>query len=161
MVRNSTLLFVSLLIFSCQNHSKKNEVFQLPSSDYVVLKYNPEWYWIFEGVTSSNLSKKELNEIETILQDAITSHNLRYDVGSNDYKHWALELDRYKRQYVPVINQKGEKVIWINFFCDDYFYKLNWREEIPIVADGGNCYFNIKINLTTKKYSDLQINGYA
>ena len=30
-----------------------------------------------------------------------------------------------------------------------------------IVDDGGNCYFNFKINLTTKKFYDLRVNGEA
>jgi hypothetical protein len=29
------------------------------------------------------------------------------------------------------------------------------------VTDGGNCYYQIKINLSKKSYSDLHINGYA
>jgi hypothetical protein len=29
------------------------------------------------------------------------------------------------------------------------------------VEDGGNCYFNFKINLITKKYFDLGVNGVA
>lgn len=160
MARSSTLFFIAFLIISCQNQIKKDEDFQLPTSDYVILKFNPEWQWIFKDVTPSVLNKKELSEIEKILEYAMSSHNVQFIKGTDEYKHWGLELNNYKRQYVPVINQKGEKVIWINFFCQD-FKNRDWRKEIPIVADGGNCYFNIKINLTTKKYSDLRINGYA
>ena len=159
-MRSSLLFSIFLLIFSCQNQSKPKENFQLSTSDYVVLKYNSQWHWVFKDVTPSDLNKKELIQIEKILQSAIEEHN-KYFINDNEgFKQWGLELSRYKRQYVPVINQKGEKIIWINFFCQDS-NSVNWKIDIPIVADGGNCYFNLKINLTTKQYSDLRINGYA
>ena len=56
-----------------------------------------------------------------------------------------------------MVNNKGEKVIWINCFCNDC--NKNWKKEIIIVKDGGDCYFNLKINLMTKKYYDFLING--
>jgi hypothetical protein len=59
-----------------------------------------------------------------------------------------------------VINQEGEKEIWINFFCNEW-ESVGWKTDLMIVLDGGNCYFNLKVNLTNKTYSELIINGYA
>lgn len=156
MAKIGALSLVILLTLSC----KMKRDFAFPFSDYVILKHKTEWYWIFKDVTPSNLSNKELVQVEEILQSAIVKHNNHYVNDSDGFNKWGLELKNYKRQYVPVINQNGEKVIWINFFCQDFKHS-DWRKEILIVDDGGNCYFNIKINLTTKKYSDLQINGNA
>jgi hypothetical protein len=65
----------------------------------------------------------------------------------------------YKRQYVSIINSIGEKEVWINCFCDS-FYK-DWKKQILHVDDGGNCFFNLKVNLSTKKCYDIFVNGYA
>ncbi|WP_340067234.1 hypothetical protein [Ascidiimonas aurantiaca] len=35
------------------------------------------------------------------------------------------------------------------------------KKDLMIVHDGGNGYFNLKVNLTNKTYSELSINGYA
>ena len=160
MARSTTLSLIVLLILSCQERPKKQEQFKLPPSDYMVLKYKPEWYWVFEDASPSDLSNEELVQIEEILQSAIANHNNHYKDDPEAFEQWGLELDKYKRQYVPVINQKGEKVIWMNFFCKNSNIK-NQENEILLVLDGGNCYFNLKINLTTKQYSNLEVNGYA
>lgn len=72
---------------------------------------------------------------------------------------YELNLDKFQRQHWPVINENGEKEVWINFFCSDE--KPISTDNIILVLDGGNCYFNIKINLTKKTYNELIIKGYA
>jgi len=74
-------------------------------------------------------------------------------------KDFVIDLKKYKRQYIAVINSKGEKEVWVNCFCDTW--KKNWRKELIFVLDGGNCYFNLKINLTKGEYYDLMVNGDA
>jgi hypothetical protein len=59
-----------------------------------------------------------------------------------------------------VTNKKGEKEVWVNCFCDTW-NSNRWKTEILFVEDGGNCYFNFRINLATKKYHDLGVNGEA
>ena len=71
-----------------------------------------------------------------------------------------LKTEGYKRQYVPVLNEKGEKEVWINFFCND-FDDDNWKTATFNVRDGGNCFYSLKVNLATKEVYDLEINGYA
>jgi hypothetical protein len=71
-----------------------------------------------------------------------------------------IDLKRYKRQYIGVTNEKGEKEVWINCFCiDPHNPKMNWKKEFVMVKGGGNCYFNLKVNLTTKKYYDFDTNS--
>src|SRR5690606_14846420 len=66
----------------------------------------------------------------------------------------------YDRQYIAAINENGEKLVWINFFCDETlseFYDL--RKERTDVADGGHCFFEIKVNLTEKEIIGYKYNG--
>ncbi len=162
-----TILILLVLFTSCKEQPKtdnkvaekvKGTDFGLAHSDFAILQFNPEWYWIFENSkpSATDLSLNELSEIEPILKKAIIEHN----DGLEKDSRWRLELEGYKRQYVAILNEKGEKEIWINFFCEDFEFE-EWRTELPLVEDGGNCFFNIKINLTTKSYKDLGINSIA
>jgi len=132
--------------------------FGLEHSDFTIIRFNPDWYWIFQNSepTATELNLEELNEIEPILKKAILEHNDGLDKDSR----FRLELDGYKRQYVAILNEKGEKEVWINFFCQDFEFD-KWRTEIPLVDDGGKCFFNIKINLKTESFKDLRINSIA
>ncbi|MEM6297532.1 MAG: hypothetical protein AAF740_02480 [Bacteroidota bacterium] len=145
--------------------------FHIPDSNYVILNYKGDYHWFFKDSKPTTLTKSELAEVEIIIEKAIKEnndqqretleiHNRQYP--DNQWKETGYELEkkRFKRQYVPVINSDGQKEIWINFFCSDLGSE-NWKSDIMIVLDGGNCYFNLKVNLKTRSYSGLSVNGYA
>ena len=69
-----------------------------------------------------------------------------------------IEFSDYKFQFVPVINEKGEKEVWANSFCGEF---ENWKTQIVQVDDGGKCFFNLYINLNQKSYYRFSVNGYA
>jgi len=176
-----TLIFIILIsITSCSGTKNKTEFkstentqtkFKLTESEYVILPFKKDWNWIFKNAKPTELTQSELIKIENILKIAVKEnnerqkiylkkHNKKYPKNKWGKTGFELKLKGKKRQYIPVINEKGEKEIWINFFCDD-FGTEKWKTEIVEVDDGGNCYFNLKVNLTTKTYSELGINGYA
>ena len=79
--------------------------------------------------------------------------------GKKNVKRYKIKsLDHYRIQVVSFVNSNGEKEIWINGFCNR---PKNWRHEIMIVFDGGNCYFSMRINLTTKTLISASTNGYS
>ena len=174
------ILFIFLIIISsCDTNVKSNKsknindtekLIELDKSDYAILTIEPKNNWKFKNAELSELNQTELIEIEKLLEDAVAknneiqfqnlkNHNEKYPDNQLEETGFELNLDNFQRQYWPVINENGKKVVWINFFCS--------REEpistdnILVVMDGGNCYFNIKINLTDKMYLELSINGYA
>ena len=161
------LIFIILIsISSCNGTKNSTEIvptestqteFNLAESDFVILSFNRDWDWIFKNVQPTDLTKSELIEIENILKIAVQEKNKKNKWSETDFE---LTLKGKKRQYVPVVNKKGEKEIWINFFCNDW-ESDTWKKDLMLVDDGGNCYFNLKVNLTNKTYSELRINGYA
>lgn len=174
------LIFIFLiLISSCKEKTKteQNRIltkpgsqFELDKNNYSILTIEPKNDWIFKNGTLSDLSQSELIEAEKILKQAVKKnneiqkqnlkiHNEKYPENKWTETGYELDLKKFQRQYWPVINEKGEKVVWINFFCSDN--EPISTDNIVMVMDGGNCYFNIKINLTNKTYSELSINGYA
>lgn len=68
------------------------------------------------------------------------------------------KIPTYKRQYIG-ITRKRRKVIFINFFCENY--RTNWRLTPIVVNDGGDCFFNVLYDPAAAAFSDLQINGEA
>ena len=72
------------------------------------------------------------------------------------------KLEDYNRQFLGGITESGEKIIWINCLCKRESEVLNkWKTDLIIVADGGNCFFNVKVNVNRQVYYDLMINGNA
>lgn len=113
---------------------------------YAILKFDTLDSWVFKNAKPSVLSVNEINELDKIISNFFADH-----------KYALLDIKKYKRQYFPVINDKGEKEVWVNCFCGHPDY--DWKNKIVFVFDGGNCFFNVKVNLQTKKYYDLMING--
>lgn len=73
-----------------------------------------------------------------------------------------IHLKDYKKQYIAVLNAKGEKEVWANCFCKAIEKRIefvDWK-KIPVkVIDGGNCFFNVKLNLAQRKTYDLKVNS--
>ena len=145
----------------------ENKEFKFLKSQFVILNYKSEWN-MFKAAKPTDLTREELDEIEVILRETIDKHNdvqaakvIEHNENNpdNQIEKTQLELKYagYLRQYVPVVNENGEKEIWLNFMIDNFMAE-NWQTEIAEVNGGGNLYFNLKINLTKKESYDLKIN---
>lgn len=175
---NRIIGILLILISSCKESVKTDETnikqktqiaFQLPNTEYTILTYNPKWHWTFkEDVQPSQLNQSELIEIEHFIKTAIkqnnelqknnlNNHNKKYPDDQITQTGYELKLKGFKRQYIPIINDEGQKIVLINFFCDA-LEEEDWKTKIIQVEDGGNCYYNLKVNVTTKEYYELEIN---
>lgn len=134
-------------------------------ANYAVISFNKTNTWLFKDAKPATLSADEIREVENILHEAIEDYNrepylLRAHPEYNlDKSRFVIDPSSYKRQFVPVLNAKGEKEVWVNCFCEDNFD--DWRKEVVQVEDGGKCFFNVKINLSKKTWYDLRVNGEA
>lgn len=105
-------------------------------------------------------NEDEIAEIELLIKKQIKDLNSN---KINQVKGCPIlhkKLKNYKRQYLGYYDKNGNKVIWVNFI---WYKKLsdNWYEELQIVLDGCSYFWNVKVNLTTKKVFDLNVNGLA
>lgn len=114
---------------------------------------------------SVSLSINEIYKINDILNKSIIEYNSAIDVLSNNFdpdniSHSKIYLKKYKKQLIPFFNKKNEKVIWVNCLCNEVKLgsKDNWRKTIIKVLDGGNCFFNVNINLQKNNWSDFNVN---
>ena len=179
MTRQLTILTLTLTIcltsfgqtnIKSQNHEKQSNAIQVDTSVIAILPFDTNSHWIFKDGKNITLSADELLTVEDILKKCITNYNpdqekqfekinKEHPEYKLDKKHFVIDLTKYKRQYVAIINSKGEKEVWVNCFCNTR--DKNWKTNLVFVIDGGNCYFNLKINLTTGQYFELMVNGDA
>lgn len=166
------LIFIFLIFFlvSCDNikstsEFKKKQKAKNILSDTIVNLNNiavfpySENQFIFKNSKDYNLTNQDLKEIEVLLQKSIIDYNETHKNYLLRVNEPLINLQNYKRQYVAVINSNNEKEVWINFVCNRN--NANWKKYIIEVDDGGSCYFNLKINLTKKKFYDFIVNGVA
>lgn len=67
------------------------------------------------------------------------------------------QLD-HMRQYIG-ITYGGERKVFVNGFCDAF--GQNWRAEIVVVMDGGECFFGATYNVETGELESFMFNGEA
>ena len=167
------LLFLSS--FGQTNKNKANKELTLinkhiDTSKFAVIQFDKKDTWLFKNVKLSSLTLNEIEKVEISLEKCVNNYNREQQKqfetilkAHPTYKlkveNFVINLTKYKRQYFPVVNKKGEKEVWVNCFCNTW--NKNWRKEMLKVEDGGNCYFNVIINLTKKSYYRLMVNGDA
>ena len=118
------------------------------TGEIVIFNINADW-WLKKRLDSSqsfSLTNSNIQTIEKIFKKCLNENN--------------MSSLHYRRQYVPYIDKKGHRCVWINCFCSDYGNDYaDWKRSIILVEDGGSCYLNLIIDLTDMSYSNFEING--
>ncbi len=83
--------------------------------------------------------------MENLVLQFIDSFNI--EMESN--KRFLIDKSRYKFQIIAVTNNKEQKIVWINAFCNDH--NIDWRKNRIYVSDGGICYFKLLLSEINKK----------
>jgi hypothetical protein len=128
------------------------------SSKMAIIEVSKKSKWPFDSTFSpSALTQKELAIVDSFLSVSVQDYNSSLD---KDHKQWGIDLKNrnYRKQLMVAKNKNGQKEVWVNCFCavtDNYAWRTNPYE----VEDGGNCYFNFKVNLSLNKYYNLMVNG--
>jgi hypothetical protein len=158
---------LTIALSSCgQSQTKKvnqvanNKADQIDNSKTAVIAFDKKGNYPFDNTFNpASLTQKDIYYIDSLLIACVTDYNNSLD---KDHKEWSIDLKKnnYRKQLIAVTNKKGEKEVWVNCFCHTWD-NSNWKTNILLVDDGGNCYFNFKINLATRKFYDLGVNGEA
>jgi len=173
----STLLFCFIL-FSCgqtqvsnQTHdsikainlsdANLNKSLLIDTTKIAILPIDTANVWVFKDAVALQLTNRDLQRIDILLTECINANNNKQDTTKRVFEY--INLKNYKRQYVPFIDSKGEKKVYINCFClsdspDEFNY---WKKSLVEVDDGGSCFFHLTVNLSSGQYGQLFINGYG
>ena len=134
------------------------EPFIVDTSKIAILPVDTANYWLFKDAVPFSITNGDLQEVDKLLQACIDSFNSTQDTTKRFSEY--IGLANYKRQYVPFVNSKGEKKVYVNCFCTPHPFDY-WKKSLVEVMDGGNCFFQLTLNLSLKQCEELQINGYA
>jgi hypothetical protein len=107
-------------------------------------------------------TKEEIFKAENALKSKLKYiNNPLINQSSSTIIH--KNLKKYKRQYFGYINDKGEKILYINSLWSKSIkeHHWHWLNEIIMVSDGGSHYWNIEYNLETDELINLSVNGSA
>ena len=154
-----------------------NEKLKIDTSKVAILPYDPKdlrdknWIHFGDNKVNSELTNDDLRKIDETAEIVISNQIIKlkkyYEpIRKEDPDYYyrqtnhVINLNNYKRQYVAVINEKGEKEVWVNLFCDDIEIH-HWKTEIFGAHGGGWCFFQFKLNLTRNKYYDAWFNAEA
>ncbi|TGE28830.1 hypothetical protein [Hymenobacter metallicola] len=118
------------------------------------------------------VSVAELNQVDALLRACVTEFNKAAEADYADMQkahpeipfrkeNYVIDLARYRKQLVVNVNSQGAKIVWVNCFCGDEADFPYWKKRIVDVTDGGNCFFNVRLNLTKGTWEDLRTNGVA
>ena len=164
-------IIVLVILYSCFSNSAKvdSDKKDLPvliDNKLVILKDTKNLQYVMADTVSDirSLNAADLARIDSILNVAV--NNGEFDFLQDPKMK---RIKNYYRQYICFQDKKGEKIVFINAFCEIWKFSVvkdgktkidtfDWKNEFLIVYDGGACYWNIKVNLTTNQYFDLFIN---
>ncbi|WP_153797407.1 hypothetical protein [Foetidibacter luteolus] len=93
-----------------------------------------------------------LSESEIAVIDSLTKEQMKTERASRAF-------DSYKRQFIVVTDSQGDKLVYVNGFCN--WKNQTWLSVFVQVDDGGNCFYQMRLNLSKKKVSFFSYNGYA
>lgn len=150
------ILFLSSYLIHAQNvaehfKTKQFEVAIFPESSNELMQQNRFTPTKEEIIKAENALKLKLKYINNPLINQSSSTIIHKN------------LKKYKRQYFGYINEKDEKILYINSLWSKSIKEHNWHwlNEIIWISDGGSHYWNIEYNLETDELENLKVNGYA
>lgn len=180
-MKNLLTIFLLLTIISCKRtiessssdkiqpliHTQKTDSNFL---DFHIIKFDSSYQYLFsKSFTSTDLTEKQIMECEKLLKLFVKDYNIeatsKFDEMTKKHPNikfnildFTIELNDYGRQYMSVVSNKGEIVVFVNCFCCPT--NFNYRDKKLVrVDDGGNCFFHFKVDLTKKKIFDFMENG--
>lgn len=139
-----------------------HQMITVDTSVISIIRYDTSRHEMFIAGKPVRLIAEDFSKVDELIQNCVESYNTQIMSSIESPEDTAallIHLEKCKRQYLPVLNSEGEKVVWVNCFCDSW--DIDWKREILVVLDGGKCYFNLKVNLDRDSCFDMLVNGEA
>lgn len=152
-------LFLAIIFIGLNSSCAKNDpnitVLNDPANFKYIIYYNNDR--LAEGTKSWDISRKDFALIDSLLR----SKSLKNDPDDNFSTINIPEkyLENYFRQYIPYIDKNGDRIVYINAACHKEDKK--WETSLLVVRDGGDCYWQVKVNVDKKVMYEFGINSIA
>lgn len=96
-----------------------------------------------------------LEEAECLIEDRIAQWN-EFESYSKDLR--IRDTRDYYRQCCLLQDRTGHQLVYVNAFCGQWQLD-HWRRQWVVVEDGGTCYFQALVDLTSRKVLLFSVNG--
>jgi len=143
-------VFLCLLIISCKSGYNLKQ-------DQTIIKPDASDLKQWKNAKAFEPSGSDIETAETLLKKG-------FDEQARGTVNRVLgkKPEDYYQQFVGFIDESGDKIIWINCFCKNEISSFpDWKNKIVYVADGGNCFVNIKVNISKNSVVEFNVNGVA
>ncbi|MBF9239887.1 hypothetical protein I2I05_21020 [Hymenobacter sp. BT683] len=67
-----------------------------------------------------------------------------------------LPAYRYRHQYLPAVDGRGATHVWVQGFCRVPSW---WTTQATSYKGGGDCFYQVQLNLTTRRYDAFRTNA--
>ena len=161
------------------NQVNRLEIQFLEEGDYQTIKgfcwkgviFPADYYLGFPKESRFTPTSEEIRVFEKKLRKKIKTlnkyrTNQGFDMGPIVHRN----LPSYFRQYIGLINEFGERIIFVHFLWRWSWSRIiftysspidGWKNEWKTVNDGGSKYWRISFNLNTRLLFDFSVNGIA
>lgn len=123
---------IMILFFACKTPLEKTAILGIDFSD-------------------SEYTSWKITENDIVLADKIL-----YDYLKDTSPSMFSDKNKYYRQCWGLTNKEKQEIVCYNCFCKEM---PNWKKDLIVSSGGGECFWSIKVNLTTKECYDFLVNG--
>jgi hypothetical protein len=167
------VILAILFLNSCKksptiDNTSNQTMKKIDTSTVIIVDKNQQPYIvIFQDKTNQDrisLTEKEIQSVDSILKKGIEKYNPELkrvhddEYGATVGKDYVININDYKRQYTLLKDEKDEKIVWINCFCNPE-RNTYWLTKMVNADGGGKCYFSAGVNLTKKSLKYIHANG--
>lgn len=100
-------------------------------------------------------TQDDIQAAECLLADRVAQWNAFESYSKDLTIH---DTRDYYRQYCALQNAAGHRLLYLNAFCGTW-HLSRWKAQWIMVEDGGTCYFQSLIDLTSRKVLMFSVNG--
>ena len=140
------------------------------TSNYVIFEPQKIDSRIFDSThKSTSLSTIEIDSLNSMLSKIISNYNYVLKTRTNPKlttKTEQIDLNNYKKQFLPSLNKAGEKIVYVYCICANevpnlYNLHIDWKKDVFFPNSNNKCRFFLYLNLKTKEYYQFRIKGIA
>ena len=120
---------------------------QRADSTVVVFPFHPDDTLAFRPRLVRPVGPATLSPAERRLADSLVQAVERAE---------QLPAYRYRYQYLPAVDGRGVTHVWVQGFCR---YPSWWTTRALLYKGGGDCFYRVQLNLTTRRYATFGTNA--
>ena len=136
-------LAILFVLNSCEDNQESRIAVLTDKADLENFYEDVDTFW--------SPTKKEKDLITSISEDAFHRETADFDDSVR------FNFDEYFLQIVPYV-KRGQKVAYVNALCDGENLS-NWKSYFYNVNDGGDCFWQVMVDLENETFSGFSMNG--